>query len=93
MPTLDMALFDWTDYEDLKPEVWPSAKKKGTSTLLAPSLTYSGGGAGHGVRPGTGTPAGKAAVESLSRAKCLLCINLLSPKKKKVRSALLLIPL
>ncbi|XP_042128453.1 draxin [Peromyscus maniculatus bairdii] len=28
MPTLDMALFDWTDYEDLKPEVWPSAKKK-----------------------------------------------------------------
>lgn len=32
MPTLDMALFDWTDYEDLKPEVWPSAKKKGTST-------------------------------------------------------------
>lgn len=32
MPTLDMALFDWTDYEDLKPEVWPSAKKKGMST-------------------------------------------------------------
>lgn len=29
MPTLDMALFDWTDYEDLKPEVWPSTKKKG----------------------------------------------------------------
>nr|XP_048274068.1 draxin [Myodes glareolus] len=28
MPTLDMALFDWTDYEDLKPEVWPSAKRK-----------------------------------------------------------------
>lgn len=36
MPTLDMALFDWTDYEDLKPEVWPSAKKKGTSTPLPP---------------------------------------------------------
>lgn len=35
MPTLDMALFDWTDYEDLKPEVWPSAKKKGTSTRPA----------------------------------------------------------
>lgn len=35
MPTLDMALFDWTDYEDLKPEVWPSAKKKGTSTYPA----------------------------------------------------------
>nr|XP_051690310.1 draxin [Oryctolagus cuniculus] len=28
MPTLDMALFDWTDYEDLKPEVWPSAEKR-----------------------------------------------------------------
>ncbi|XP_036316974.1 draxin [Pipistrellus kuhlii] len=28
MPTLDMALFDWTDYEDLKPEAWPSARKK-----------------------------------------------------------------
>lgn len=33
MPTLDMALFDWTDYEDLKPEVWPSAKRKGKSAL------------------------------------------------------------
>ncbi|XP_074048223.1 draxin [Macrotis lagotis] len=28
MPTLDMTLFDWTDYEDLKPDVWPYAKKK-----------------------------------------------------------------
>ncbi|XP_006885813.1 PREDICTED: draxin [Elephantulus edwardii] len=28
MPTLDMTLFDWTDYEDLKPEVWPSTKNK-----------------------------------------------------------------
>ncbi|XP_028920316.1 draxin [Ornithorhynchus anatinus] len=28
MPTLDMALFDWTDYEDLKPDMWPSIKKK-----------------------------------------------------------------
>ncbi|XP_058858374.1 draxin-A-like isoform X1 [Acipenser ruthenus] len=27
MPTLDMALFDWTDYEDLKP-AWPSSRKK-----------------------------------------------------------------
>nr|XP_004657696.2 draxin [Jaculus jaculus] len=34
MPTLDMALFDWTDYEDLKPEVWPSAKKKDKSRGL-----------------------------------------------------------
>lgn len=34
MPTLDMALFDWTDYEDLKPEVWPSAKKKGVQPAL-----------------------------------------------------------
>ncbi|XP_053546043.1 draxin [Bombina bombina] len=29
MPTLDMTLFDWTDYEDLKPDSWPSVKKKG----------------------------------------------------------------
>ncbi|XP_006642108.2 draxin-A [Lepisosteus oculatus] len=29
MPTLDMALFDWTDYEDMKPvDTWPSSKKK-----------------------------------------------------------------
>ncbi|KAM8927035.1 draxin [Pelodytes ibericus] len=28
-PTLDMALFDWTDYEDMKPDMWPSPKKKG----------------------------------------------------------------
>ncbi|KAM9758984.1 draxin isoform 1-T2 [Menidia menidia] len=28
MPTLDMALFDWTDYEDMKPvDAWPSRKK------------------------------------------------------------------
>uniref|UniRef100_A0A4W3HCH7 Draxin n=1 Tax=Callorhinchus milii TaxID=7868 RepID=A0A4W3HCH7_CALMI len=27
-PTLDMTLFDWTDYEDLKPESWPAAKKE-----------------------------------------------------------------
>ncbi|XP_066527284.1 draxin isoform X2 [Hoplias malabaricus] len=29
LPTLDMALFDWTDYEDMKPvDNWPSNKKK-----------------------------------------------------------------
>lgn len=28
MPTLDMALFDWTDYEDMKPDAWPSTNKK-----------------------------------------------------------------
>ncbi|XP_053307800.1 draxin [Spea bombifrons] len=28
-PTLDMGLFDWTDYEDMKPDTWPSPKKKG----------------------------------------------------------------
>nr|XP_055040527.1 draxin isoform X1 [Misgurnus anguillicaudatus]XP_055040528.1 draxin isoform X1 [Misgurnus anguillicaudatus] len=29
MPTLDMTLFDWTDYEDMKPaDIWPSNKKK-----------------------------------------------------------------
>lgn len=43
-PTLDMALFDWTDYEDLKPEVWPSAEKKGTPHHLCqgspPSLCH-----------------------------------------------------
>ncbi|XP_060707995.1 draxin isoform X2 [Hemiscyllium ocellatum] len=27
-PTLDMTLFDWTDYEDMKPDIWPSAKRK-----------------------------------------------------------------
>ncbi|KAI4827079.1 hypothetical protein KUCAC02_030505 [Chaenocephalus aceratus] len=29
MPTLDMALFDWTDYEDMKPvDIWPASRKK-----------------------------------------------------------------
>ncbi|XP_053257029.1 draxin isoform X2 [Podarcis raffonei] len=28
MPTLDMTLFDWTDYEDLRPDMWPSIRKK-----------------------------------------------------------------
>ncbi|XP_034021775.1 draxin [Thalassophryne amazonica] len=29
MPTLDMALFDWTDYEDMKPvDSWPTSRKK-----------------------------------------------------------------
>ncbi|XP_031423219.1 draxin isoform X2 [Clupea harengus] len=29
MPTLDMTLFDWTDYEDMKPaDSWPTSKKK-----------------------------------------------------------------
>ncbi|XP_066463560.1 draxin [Eleutherodactylus coqui] len=27
MPTLDMTMFDWTDYEDMKPDTWPSPKK------------------------------------------------------------------
>ncbi|XP_066493450.1 draxin [Tiliqua scincoides] len=27
-PTLDMMLFDWTDYEDLRPDMWPSARRK-----------------------------------------------------------------
>ncbi|XP_076994213.1 draxin [Tamandua tetradactyla] len=36
MPTLDMTLFDWTDYEDLKLEVWPSAKKKERPRSKAP---------------------------------------------------------
>ncbi|XP_069097349.1 draxin [Pleurodeles waltl] len=33
MPTLDMMLFDWTDYEDMKPDVWPSAKRKEKNNL------------------------------------------------------------
>uniref|UniRef100_K7FRV8 Draxin n=1 Tax=Pelodiscus sinensis TaxID=13735 RepID=K7FRV8_PELSI len=37
MPTLDMALFDWTDYEDLRPEMWPSAKKKEKHRSKSPS--------------------------------------------------------
>ncbi|XP_049631370.1 draxin [Suncus etruscus] len=28
MPTLDMALFDWTDYEDLKLQAWPPARRR-----------------------------------------------------------------
>jgi len=33
MPTLDMALFDWTDYEDMKPvDAWPPSRKKGTGS-------------------------------------------------------------
>ncbi|KAM9859571.1 draxin [Aulostomus maculatus] len=29
MPTLDMALFDWTDYEDMKPvDTWPNSRRK-----------------------------------------------------------------
>ncbi|XP_053136553.1 draxin [Hemicordylus capensis] len=28
MPTLDMTLFDWTDYEDLRADMWPSARRK-----------------------------------------------------------------
>ncbi|KAM9299602.1 draxin [Gastrophryne carolinensis] len=39
MPTLDMTLFDWTDYEDLKPDAWPSAKRgKQKEKLNATSL-------------------------------------------------------
>lgn len=34
LPTLDMALFDWTDYEYMKPaDTWPSSKKKGDSSF------------------------------------------------------------
>ncbi|XP_063001255.1 draxin [Elgaria multicarinata webbii] len=28
MPTLDMTLFDWTDYEDLRPDMWLSSRRK-----------------------------------------------------------------
>ncbi|XP_026547714.1 draxin [Notechis scutatus] len=33
MPTLDMALFDWTDYEDLRLDMWTSDRKKGKLPL------------------------------------------------------------
>lgn len=35
MPTLDMTLFDWTDYEDMKPvDAWPSSRKKGLFFII-----------------------------------------------------------
>lgn len=33
MPTLDMALFDWTDYEELRLDMWTSDRKKGKLPL------------------------------------------------------------
>uniref|UniRef100_A0A803KF21 Dorsal inhibitory axon guidance protein n=1 Tax=Xenopus tropicalis TaxID=8364 RepID=A0A803KF21_XENTR len=41
MPTLDMTLFDWTDYEDMKPEIWPSSKKKGKNKENPNNATLS----------------------------------------------------
>ncbi|XP_063799948.1 draxin isoform X2 [Pseudophryne corroboree] len=39
-PTLDMTLFDWTDYEDMKPDTWPSPKKgKQRERINATSLS------------------------------------------------------
>lgn len=39
MPTLDMTLFDWTDYEDMKPvDTWPSNRKKG---MREPALGFN----------------------------------------------------
>ena len=39
MPTLDMTLFDWTDYEDMKPaDSWPTSKKKGQPLKTAPRV-------------------------------------------------------
>ncbi|XP_068094858.1 draxin [Hyperolius riggenbachi] len=38
MPTLDMNLFDWTDYEDLKPDSWPSTRKGKREKLNTTSL-------------------------------------------------------
>uniref|UniRef100_A0A1A8PNZ1 Draxin n=1 Tax=Nothobranchius pienaari TaxID=704102 RepID=A0A1A8PNZ1_9TELE len=47
MPTLDMALFDWTDYEDMKPvDTWPSSKKKDkrrSKNLSSGNMTVGGG--------------------------------------------------
>ncbi|KAM4703892.1 draxin [Rhinophrynus dorsalis] len=39
MPTLDMTLFDWTDYEDMKPDTWPSPKNKGKHTENFTNMT------------------------------------------------------
>ncbi|OCT72240.1 hypothetical protein XELAEV_18035209mg [Xenopus laevis] len=41
MPTLDMTLFDWTDYEDMKPETWLSSKKKGKNKENTKNATLS----------------------------------------------------
>lgn len=42
MPTLDMTLFDWTDYEDMKPvDTWPSSRKKGEQLALIVNIGFS----------------------------------------------------
>lgn len=93
MPTLDMALFDWTDYEDLKPEVWPSAKKKGASTPLPPAPPTVG--VGRGVvsalewAPRLEMPLSRA--YHVPNVFCISTYFTLKKKKKNVRSAPLLI--
>ncbi|XP_076863872.1 draxin isoform X2 [Brachyhypopomus gauderio] len=46
LPTLDMAMFDWTDYEDMRPvENWPSNKKKDkrrSKNLSSTNMTVGG---------------------------------------------------
>uniref|UniRef100_A0A8C5SYB2 Draxin n=1 Tax=Laticauda laticaudata TaxID=8630 RepID=A0A8C5SYB2_LATLA len=43
MPTLDMALFDWTDYEDLRPDMWTSDRKKGRTHKSSNETTSAEG--------------------------------------------------
>ncbi|XP_070615608.1 draxin [Erythrolamprus reginae] len=43
MPTLDMALFDWTDYEDLRLDMWTSDRKKGRTHKSSNETTSAEG--------------------------------------------------
>ncbi|XP_032088112.1 draxin-like [Thamnophis elegans] len=43
MPTLDMALFDWTDYEDLRLDLWTSDRKKGRTHKSSNETTSAEG--------------------------------------------------
>ncbi|XP_015678858.1 draxin [Protobothrops mucrosquamatus] len=44
MPTLDMTLFDWTDYEDLRLDLWTSDRKKGRTAKSGNETTSAEGG-------------------------------------------------
>ncbi|KAK9391883.1 draxin [Crotalus adamanteus] len=44
MPTLDMTLFDWTDYEDLRLDMWTSDRKKGRTPKSGNETASAEGG-------------------------------------------------
>ncbi|XP_003973094.3 draxin [Takifugu rubripes] len=45
MPTLDMTLFDWTDYEDMKPvDTWPASRKRATNNGRSKNGRSNGNG-------------------------------------------------